>query len=163
MQRGNLPSFVLPEKTAMYHPRNAGGYSMETLVPLDAVTHPDPAKAARLTAVMLAAGADPNGLYSEEYRDTPMHRVLHPVCVNLLMAARANLEARDSKGWTPLYTAVDDMGRSDSQAKRDLLAAAVLHMADWGADLVNTGGEPGRVQRRVQELRQARDGSEGAE
>ena len=32
MQRGNVPSFVLPEGTAMYHPRKAGGYSMETFV-----------------------------------------------------------------------------------------------------------------------------------
>ena len=36
----------------------------------------------------------------------------------------------------------------------------VLRMAHRGADLVNTGGEPGRVMRKVEELRAKRSRSQ---
>ena len=92
--------------------------------------------------LLLAAGADPNAVDGE--LRTPLHWVRHSACVDLLVDAGADLEARDSEGHTPIYTVA---------TSRRGLFEAVLLLAELGADLVNTGGEPGLVMRRVEELR----------
>ena len=64
----------------------------------------------------------------------------------------ADLEARNSGGVTPIYTAATGGNRPE----------VVLRMADRGAHLVNTGGEPGLVMRLVTELRAKRSGGQPA-
>ena len=70
--------------------------------------------------------------------------------MDVLLGAGADLEARNKKGRTPICTAATYKyyDRSD----------VVLRLADLVADLVNTGGEPGLVMRRVEELRARRRG-----
>ena len=70
-------------------------------------------------------------------------------CVDLLMDAGANLEVRDEKLLMPIYVAATNLPRK---------AEVVLRMADRGADLVNTGGEPGFVEGLVKKLRAERSG-----
>ena len=53
---------------------------------------------------------------------------------------------------TPIYTAATGGNRPE----------VVLRMADRGAHLVNTGGEPGLVMRLVTELRAKRSGGQPA-
>ena len=77
--------------------------------------------------------------------ETPLHRASHAACVDLLLCAGADLEARDARGCTPICT----VSRYDK-------AEVILRMADLGADLVHTGGEPGFVTRRVEKLRDRR-------
>ena len=62
----------------------------------------------------------------------------------MLLDAGADLEARTREGMTPVGVAASDFPHA---------AEAVLRMADYGADLVNTGGEAGLVERIVAELR----------
>lgn len=59
----------------------------------------------------------------------------------MLLEAGADLEAKDRRGWTPIHAAV--------ASGRDKFWV-VLRMADRGADLVSTGGEPGLVRRYIQ-------------
>ena len=99
--------------------------------------------AAEVTRLLLAAGADVKTVNG--HNNTPLHWAWHAACVDVLVDAGADLEARNDGGLTPIYVA--------ALSKRVGVARAVLRMADRGADLVNTGGEPGRVMRKVQELR----------
>ena len=102
--------------------------------------HGSEAEAVEMTRLLLAAGAEANA--ANDNGQTPLHWVHHAACVDLLVDAGADLEVRDGGGRTPICIAVA-RGRHE----------AVLRMADRGADLVNTGGEPGAVERRVEELR----------
>ena len=99
-------------------------------------------EAAEVTRRLLAEGADVNALDRDGC--TPLHFATSAACVDLLVDAEAELEARDRQGRTPIYAVATDASGN---------AEALVRLADCGADLVNTGGEPGLVQRRVQELR----------
>ena len=98
--------------------------------------------ALEMTRLLLAAGADANA--ANAHNRAPLHFVRHAACVDLLLDAGADLEARDELGMTPIGVAASDFPHA---------AEAVLRMADYGADLVNTGGEAGLVERIVAELR----------
>ena len=97
-------------------------------------------EAVEMTQLLLGAGADVNAANASGR--APLHMVWHATCVDLLVDAGADLEARDRLGMTPICVAARYL--SDAEV--------MLRMADRGADLVNTGGEPGFVQRRVAEL-----------
>ena len=94
------------------------------------------------TQLLLAAGADVTAVDREGR--TPLHKVMCAPVVDLLLDAGADLEARDESGRTPICIAALDL---------PLKSQVALRMADRGADLVNTGGEPGLVQRQVAKLR----------
>ena len=96
-----------------------------------------------LTQLLLAAGADANA--ANAYSRAPLHRVKHAACVDVLVHAGADLEARTREGKTPICVVAE----CDWPHK----LKAVLRLADRGAELVNTGGEPGLVERIVAELR----------
>ena len=106
--------------------------------------------AVEMTQLLLEAGADANA--ANEIGTTPLHWVMHAACVDLLVDAGADLEARDREGMTLIYAAAAEA--------IDVRAGVVLRMAHRGADLVNTGGEPGRVMRKVEELRAKRSRSQ---
>ena len=99
-------------------------------------------EASEMTRMLLAAGADVSAVDAEHR--TPLHWVTHAACVDLLLDAGADLEARDGEGHTAIKTA------ATSWEDR---FEVVLRLADRGADLVNTGGEPGLVLCMVEELR----------
>ena len=100
--------------------------------------------AVELTRLLLAAGADPN--VADDCGGTPLHNVGHAECVDLLVDAGTDLEARDGEGKTPIYVA------ASPPADHEL----VMRSADRGADLVNTGEEPGLVRRVVAEAEERR-------
>ena len=106
-----------------------------------AVQFDHPEIAVEMTRLLLAAGADVKAV--DDDGQTPLHWVWHPACVDLLLAAGADLEARHGKGMTPICVAASDLPHRSK---------VVLRMADRGADLVNTGGEAGMVERVVAEL-----------
>ena len=99
--------------------------------------------AAALTRLLLEAGADP-GAADRDGR-TPLHKVVYAACVDLLVDAGADLEARDSLGRTPIYAALE----AKFLRQRRLVFS---RMVERGANLVDTGGRRGLVQRRVREL-----------
>ena len=109
-----------------------------------AVECEDERDAVQITQLLLAAGADVRVV--DENGQTPLHLVSHAPCVDLLLDAGADLEARDWEGRTPIGAAA---AASDLPHKSELL----LRMAARGANLVNTGGEPGLVKRCVEKLR----------
>ena len=103
-------------------------------------------EAVELARLLLAAGADADAV--DGGGKTPLHSILCAGCVDVLVEAGADPEARDTSGKTPIYNIATNNELATS-VKSDI----VLRMADRGADLVNTGGEPGLVMRRVEELR----------
>ena len=114
----------------------------------------DEENAVEITRMLLAAGANPEG-----YGLQPQHAIRHPGCVDLLVEAGADLEALDCFEKTPIYSAVKHLLREEELVapdKRHDWGAVVLRLADLGADLINTGGEPGLVKRKVEELRRQR-------
>ena len=106
------------------------------------------AVAAAVTRQLLSAGADANA--ADEDGQTPLHWVRHKACADVLLGAGADLEARDREGRTPICVLASQF-RVETEV--------VLRLADRGADLVNTGGEPGLVERMVAELRAKRSSS----
>ena len=100
---------------------------------------------------LLAAGANVNA--ADGGGKMPLHCVQLATCVDVLVEAGADLEARDGDGCTPIYTAVTTPVVIDEDYGPEILTDVVLRMADLGADLVNTGGRPGLVRRKVEELR----------
>ena len=108
-------------------------------------------KAVEITRLLLAAGADVHAVDGDG--KTPLHCVYYAACVDVLLDAGADLEARDGEGETAIYTAATY--RHNSRVE------AVLRLADLGTDPVNTGGEPGLVKCRVEELRAQRSRSHG--
>ena len=108
----------------------------------------DEQEAVEVSRLLLEAGADLNAVDGDG--KTPLHHIYHAACVDVLVDAGADLEARDGQGRTPIYTAATSWhGKPE----------VVLRLVDRGADLVNTGGEPGRVMRKVEELRAQRSRS----
>ena len=102
--------------------------------------------AVEITRALLGAGA---GVHARDHEgSTALHWALYAACVDLLVDAGADLEARDKAGVTPVFAAVPSFQRGSYDV--------VLRLADRGADLVNTGGEPGLVLRKVEELRAKR-------
>ena len=108
--------------------------------------------AVEIAQLLLAAGADVKAVNDDD--QTPLHCVRHAGCVDALLDAGADLEARDLEGRTPIRNAAIDINW------RPTVAKAVLRLADRGADLVNTGGEPGYMERIVAELRAERSHSQ---
>ena len=103
-------------------------------------------EAVEMTGLLVAAGADVNAV--NESGTAPLHFAQHAACVDLLVDAGADLEVRDGEGCMPIYPAAT--GEDNDRPE------VVLRLADRGANLVNTGGEPGLVKRRVEELRAER-------
>ena len=126
----------------------------EGKMPLHEIAHLKLGYADRVMREMLAAGADIHAVDSRG--QTPLHCVEHAACVDLLVDAGADLEARDGDGSTPIYAVVAKPVEIDEEYGPMPLTEVVLRLADLGADLVNTGGEPGLVMRRVEELRAER-------
>ena len=127
-----------------------------------AVRATDEESAVEITRMLLAAGADVNGSDSSW---GPLHWARHPGCVDLLVEAGADLEARSYKGETPIYWTVERLLREEEEVtpgKRHDWGAVVLRLADLGADLVHTGGKRGLVKRKVQELRRKQRAKRGA-
>ena len=101
--------------------------------------------AGEMTRLLFGAGADAKAV---GWRNrVPLHWVRHAACVDLLVDAGADLEARDRWGRTPIGVFASDLQYN---------AEVVLRLADRGADLVNTGGEAGLVERIVAKLRAQR-------
>ena len=101
--------------------------------------------AVEMTRLLFGAGADAKAV---GWRNrVPLHWVRHAACVDLLVDAGADLEARDRWGRTPIGVFASDLQYN---------AEVVLRLADRGADLVNTGGEAGLVERIVAKLRAQR-------
>ena len=109
----------------------------------------DGKRAVEMARLLLAAGADVSA--ANAAGQVPLHVVKHAACVDLLLDAGADLEARDGEGRTPICVAAKSLPHK---------AEAVLRVADRGADLVNAGGEPGLVERVVQELRAKSSGGQ---
>ena len=109
--------------------------------------HPEEA-AVEITRLLLAAGADVNAVNSFGW--APLHRVWHAACVDVLLDAGADLEVRDRWGRTPICAAAWDLPHRGE---------VVLRLAERGAVLVNTGGEPGLAEV-VRQLRAERSGSQ---
>jgi len=125
----------------------------------------DEQSAAEITRLLLAAGADPNGP-SRFSSSGPLHSALHAACVDVLVEAGADIEARDSSKRTPIYNAVDwSMKRNQEEDEEEETwgdpGTVALRLADLGADLVNTGGEPGLVECHMEELRRRRAAKSG--
>lgn len=94
---------------------------------------------------LLVAGADARVVDAEGC--TPLHGVLDVACVDMLLDAGTDLEARDTEDMTAICVAACDLLG---------IPEAVLRLADRGVDLFDTGGEPGLVERRVERLRALR-------
>lgn len=88
--------------------------------------------------LLLKNGADPNVRNAEG--ETLLHLIADPVAIRLLLAAGANIEARDNKGWTPLmshasyettgpdaiYTLLAEGADPEAQGPRGETAASLL-------------------------------------
>ena len=114
--------------------------------PLHFAVRSEEHQAVEITQLLLGAGADAGA--ADESGRTPLHDARHAACVDLLLDAGADLEARLWDHRTPIYIAAMD--------RHEDMTEVVLRMADRDADMVNTGGEPGLVMRRVEELRAQR-------
>ena len=108
--------------------------------------------AVEVTQLLLAAGADASA--ADDDGEMPLHMVKHAACVDLLLDAGADLEVRDEEGVTPIGAVASNLLRT-AEVVVLYTAETVLRMADRGADLVNTGEEPGLLERVVAELRAA--------
>ena len=98
--------------------------------------------AVAMARVLLAAGADVKAV--NDKGQSPPHTVVHAACVDVLLEGGADLEARDWKDRTPICVAEPNL---PSNAK------VVVRMAERGADLDSTGGQPGLVKLRMTKLR----------
>lgn len=58
------------------------------------------------TQVLLEHGADPNQPNPKQHQETPLHREMPVVTMNLLMDHGANVDALDGRGRTPLVNAI---------------------------------------------------------